>query len=303
MASQKVPVTFLSGFSSRKDVLGVIAIPDMLPRGQVMCRLFFYVNGQWSHFAQDFEIDGKSMTFLGPPHKATWILGKNGEAIQVGFSTVNAEQIPGAGLLDPDGHGYVNTIKNINGELYVCGYHRQVYKHVGNEWLSIAEDILTRETARGFFDIDGTNSFNVYAVGWEGEIYFHDGQVWRRDDSPTNAHLTSVRCVASDKVWICGKGGILLHGSFGRWQEIREVGFTDNWYCIEEYEGTIYLAGNAVLAYLDGNTIRPIDVGLKRRITTHRLHNKDGLLWSIGEKDILVFDGKSWREIPHPDNI
>lgn len=303
MVTEKVPVTFLNGVSSKKDVLGVISIPDVLPRGQMKCRIFFHFNGQWGRFAEDFDMDGKSMAFGGPPNKAWWVLGKNGEVIQVAGSTVNAEQIPGAGLLVPDGYGYVNTIKNIDGELYVCGYHRQVYKRVGSQWLSIADGIVTRETATGFFDIDGTNSSQVYAVGWKGEIYFHDGREWHRDDSPTNAHLASVRCIAPDNVWICGNGGILLHGSFGRWQIIRDVGFTGNWYCIEEYESTIYLAGNGLLAYVDGNAIRPVDVGLNRPITTNRLHAKEGLLWSIGEKDILVFDGKSWREIPHPDNI
>ena len=49
--------------------------------------------------------------------------------------------------------------------------------------------------------------------------------------------------------------------------------------------------------------IQPLDVGLGKSITTHRLHAKEGLLWSIGEKDILVYDGHAWKEIIHPDNV
>jgi hypothetical protein len=43
-------------------------------------------------------------------------------------------------------------------------------------------------------------------------------------------------------------------------------------------------------------------VGLGRSITTDRLHASEGLLWSIGSKDILVFDGQTWKEVLHPDN-
>jgi hypothetical protein len=28
----------------------------------------------------------------------------------------------------------------------------------------------------------------------------------------------------------------------------------------------------------------------------------DGVLWSIGEKDIARFDGKQWVRVDHPDN-
>jgi len=162
---------------------------------------------------------------------------------------------------------------------------------------------LTHESARGFFDIDGTDDKHLYAVGWQGEIYFYDGKKWHQNDSPTSAHLASVRCLSPDNVWICGNGGVVLHGYFNQWATIKDDAFKDNWYCIEEFNGKIYLAGNQMLAYVDGDSILPVDVGLNRPITTNRLHSKEGLLWSIGEKDILIFDGSSWKEIMHPDNV
>lgn len=307
MATQKVvPVTFLNGFSPSKDVLGVISIPDMLiEEQQAICRVFFCVNGQWTVFPQDFDIDGKSMTLCGQPDKAWWLLGKNGEVIKLACadSKVSADQIPGAGLLLPDAYGYVNTIKNIDGELYACGYHRQVYHRRAGKWVSIADDILTREAALGFYDIDGVDKENIYAVGRSGEIFFYDGQRWHQDDSPTNVQLGSVRCVSSDEVWIAGNGGTVLHGCFNHWDEIKNEDTSGNWYCVEEFNGTIYLAGNAVLGYVDGNSISILDVGLGHSVTTHRLHSKEGILWSIGEKHILRFDGSAWTKMVHPDNV
>lgn len=97
---------------------------------------------------------------------------KNGETTELTASGKVDEQIPGAGLNVAEPYGYVEVIRNIAGQLYVCGYGRQVYKRVGDDWISIATDILTRETAKGFMDIAGISEDQVYAVGWGGEIYF-----------------------------------------------------------------------------------------------------------------------------------
>jgi hypothetical protein len=303
MAAEKVHVTFLNGYSSRKDVLGVIAIPD-LPSGVApLCRLFFCVNRQWSHFPQDFDLDGKSLTVLGPPENATWILGKHGEVIQIGRTAVNIDRIPGAGLGFQGAYGYVNTIKNIGGELYVCGYGRQVYRRRNGAWASISDAILTRQPGRGFFDIDGADPEHIYAVGWHGEIWVYDGSAWQQDDSPTNVHLNSVRCLSSENVWIAGNDGTVLHGRFGSWDVIKNDEITCHWYGIEEFNGKIYLANNGLLGVVDGNKLALLDPGLGRPVTTHKLHAKDGLLWSIGETDVLRFDGSSWQEMVHPDNV
>jgi hypothetical protein len=306
MSVNKVPVTFLNGFSAWKGLLGMITFPDMLEGDITFCRFFTFNDGEWGRCNQDFNFDCKSLTYLLLPdesYKAWWLLGKNGEVAEIKAGLPNIDRIPGAGLGLEESYGYVETIKNIENELYVCGYGRQVYKHVNKKWISIADDILTHEKARGFFDIDGVSSNNIFAVGWKGEIYFYDGKKWHMSDSPTSAHLASVCCVKNDDVWICGDNGVVLHGSFNHWTVIMDDAFTDNWYCIEEYDGNIYLAGNGIIGYIDGDSINPVDLGVGRPITTNRLHSKDGQLWSIGEKDILVFDGSSWKEIHHPDNI
>lgn len=297
-------VTFLNGYSPRRGSVGLLAFPDALPGETTFTRFFSKTpDDQWFH--TDFNFDCRSLTaVLTPTTRAWWLLGKNGESVEIvigGKTTIS--QIPGAGLYSPEKRGYLDAIKNIAGDLFACGYQRQVYRRLNATWVSIADDILTKETGRGFFDIDGSNTSSVYAVGWHGEIFRWDGRAWQQDDSPTTAHLAAVRCVSPEDVWICGNSGIVLHGRFNNWEVIDNAGFSGNWYAIEEFNGTVYLAANQNLASIVDGVIRPVDVGLKRAITTHRLHAKDGLLWSIGEKDILVFDGQVWKEILHPDNI
>lgn len=298
-------VTFLNGFSSRLGSLGLLTFPDALPADAQFCRLFSYAGGQWG--SQDLKFQCKSITVKSDParsYKAWWVLGKNGELAEIAGGAPTLRQIPGAGLMGlSEPYGYVEAIKSIGGELYVCGHGRQVYKQVGNDWVSIAGHILTHEPACGFFDIDGADAQHVYAVGWHGEIYFHDGQAWHRDDSPTTAHLGAVRCLGPDDVWICGNQGIVLHGHFNQWQRVDDAAFTGNWYSIEAFNGQIWLAGNDVLARIVDGAIERVDPGLGKPFTVHKLHAKDGLLWTIGRADILTFDGKSWSEVIHPDNV
>jgi hypothetical protein len=304
MSSGKVPVTFLNAYSGRKGLLGIVGFPDMLTSNDIFCRFFMYLDGRWGH--ADFNFNGKSATYLINPDTrewAWWVLGKNGEIAKISANGSDVQQIPGAGLNWEEPYGYVEMIKQIAGELYVCGYGRQVYKRVDDEWLSISDEILTHDKATGFFDMDGVDGEHIYAVGWQGEIYYYNGQTWLKDDSPTNSHLASVCCTEDGTVWIAGNKGVVLHGGFNQWSEIRSDDFTGNWYGLAAYQRQIYLAANQALAVVDGESIVSVDVGLDRPITTNRLFAKEGLLWSVGEKDVLVFDGESWKEILHPDNV
>ncbi len=303
MSAQKVPIYFLAGFYGRKDALGVLSYPKMLASNTEFCRFFTHINGQWGKTDLDFQC--KSLTYLNNPaqnYRGWWILGRNGEVQELSTAGQRKELIEGAGLNFSKPYGYLEAIKNINGSLYACGYGRQVYQRQGDEWHSIADGILTRDSARGFFDIDGLSGNSLYAVGWQGEIYFYDGATWHADESPTNAHLAGVKCLPDGQVWICGNRGVVMHGAFGNWQMVDSNGLEKNWYSIEIFQGTPYLAGNNFLAKIENNQIVPVDTGLGRQVTTHRLHANEGTLWSIGEADILAFDGQGWTELHHGDN-
>jgi hypothetical protein len=296
--------SFLNGYSSRKEVLGLLSFPDMLDPNAMFCRFYSYVQGSWGTF--DLQFQCKSLTVRIDEkngYRGWCVLGKNGEIADIaGGNPPRISQISGAGLNVMRPYGYVEAIKQIDGELYVCGYGRQVYKLVDEQWLSISDEILTRERAIGFFDIDGKDERHIYAVGWKGEIYQYDGEDWHKDDSPTTAHLASVRVLGQNEVWICGDKGVVLHGHFNQWTQLGSDAFTGNWYSIESFNGKIYLAGNDVLACIEDGEIKRVEPGLGKPLTMHRLHAQDGMLWVIGRAHILTYDGVTWKEIHHPDN-
>lgn len=305
MSTTKAPVTFITGYSPRKGVVGISALPDSDGVDEHLSRIFTYDNGTWGLFKDEYPFVPRSITYLTNPegsYKAWWLVGRNGETVEIRKGVATVGEIHGAGTRKwRPIYGYIESIKCIDGALYACGGGRQVYKRNAESWDSISTDILTEERGRGFFDLDGTDATNIYAVGFEGEIWFYDGK-WHLDDSPASSILTSVRVLDRNDVWICGNGGTVLRGRFNNWSTLRASDGKANYYSLESYGGTIFLAANRGLAYIDGDTIRPVDMGLGKAVSTHRLSARDGLLWSIGEKDLVVFDGNSWTEVLHPDN-
>lgn len=299
--------TFLGGYSAWKGLLGIIAFPNSLSSDYEYTRFYTTLDGQWGH--QDFEFDTSSITYLNLPdqnYKAWWLVGKRGEVIEILGGKPRIERIDTAGTGKGEKYGYIEKIVVIENELYICGYFRQVYKRVHDHWELISKPILVTDKktkAIGFESIDGISSSCIYCVGYKGEIWFYDGKKWHQEDSPTNQHLSDVQCIGENEIWICGDNGIVIHGHHGAWNVIHdEAEITENWWSVEHFNGRIYLAGDGVIGKIEDGKFEKVDTGLKKAITTGSLHAKEGLLWSIGEENIMVFDGKKWKEIICPDN-
>jgi hypothetical protein len=294
---------FIDGYSSRKGLVAIAGYPNRLRGKDVEFTTLYFTNREdWSHEA--FEFDSRSVTYLGsPPSGDWWLLGKRGEVAKIGDDIV-LEQVPGAGT-GPDSYGYLNRIANICERLYVCGFRRQVLVRGHNGWQRFDDGMLEplQSTGSSLEAIDGVSESCVYSVGSEGQIWFFDGSTWQQKTSPTNADLHEVKVVSSNEVLIVGQRGTLLVGSENRWQEFTSEDFDGDLWGVEKFNGEIFVAGYSGIARLAGNQLVPIDVHLGRTVLGYRLRVKDGLLWSIGNDDILVYDGVTWSEVVCPDNL
>src|SRR5262249_4247187 len=98
--------------------------------------------------------------------------------------------------------------------VYAAGMKRRVYRRdPEGRWDSIDKgvhaDSKTQEVV-GFNDLEGLRSNAVFAVGYQGEIWSHDGHDWLQEKSPTEVALTCVRGSDSNGIYAAGLGGILL---------------------------------------------------------------------------------------------
>lgn len=306
MANKKLShMLYLGGHSAWKGLIGILAFPEDYPTEKEFTVFYTMVDDDWLQLQFDFDI--ADVAYLHLPkkrYKGWWLVGKRGEVVEVVSGKSKINHIETAGTGPKNKYGYLSRIRVVDGELFVCGHRRQVYQRDGSSWLLISESILDNTKSRpgGFESIDGFSKKDIYAVGRKGEIWHYDGKEWTESGSPTNQHLADVRCF-DGKVWVCGDGGLVLCGREDEWEVIWDDNEpSENWWSVESFQNRIYLAGNDYLGMLKEGSIVSVDTVMNKQVSTLQLHQKDGILWSIGENDVLAFDGKKWKEVVCPEN-
>lgn len=267
-------------------------------------------------------------------HRLRCVLSREGQVrlYGPGGKPDHSYQIPEAGVFGDAaiGLGYVNRIRGIGDHLYVCGQSRQVYRFDWNGrdlasgvWRDMAGAMrqppiseppdsddeafdrwLDESDAIDLVDIDGTSEGDIYAVG--DEAWHWDGHQWRQLVLPTDENINAIKILGPDEIWLAGHNGTLLKGNARNgFVELSSVDDNQNFVGIERFDGKIFLASNLGLHVYD-----PAKRKIERYVTdlqpdlkdTHVLEAKDGILWSIGFKDLAYFDGKTWTRVDHPDN-
>jgi hypothetical protein len=319
-------VEFVSAVALDGESIYIGGSLDSQPAYSHHARLFIYdeqVSHLWQHHDVKWwsvattvfiEFDGADWDFcsLSNEGQVEFIRHKRDPVVEI---------IPGAGLNrdGAEGWGYMSGLKQIGDHLYACGGAGQVYKRLGpNRWqhmdsgLLQATDVEERLLPRA---IDGAHEDAIYVVGSLAKdghppsVHFWNGRNWRNVALPEVAErITSLYIESEERVWLAGANGTLLVGN-------ADDGFTslstvdDNqlFLGVCEYFGKVYLPSNVGLFVYDtadsASGIRKVVTGLQPELQDARIIDRaDGVLWSVGGKDIAKFDGTSWARIQHPDN-
>jgi hypothetical protein len=246
-------------------------------------------------------------------------------------------QIPEAGVFCETANdlGYVNRVRAVGSDLYVCGQSRQVYRFDWNgkdlnagQWVNVAglmrqppmpeppdeatqaadEDALDRwmdeNEAIDLVDIHGPSKDDLYSVG--DEAWHWNGTQWRQLELPTDEPLAAIKVLNPKEVCFVGHNGTLLFGNAtDGFKDLSSTDDNQNFTAVEWFDGRLFMASNFGLFTYDPTRkrIQPYKTDLKTELQdTHHLEAKDGVLWSFGFKDLAFFDGKSWTRVDHPDN-
>lgn len=233
-----------------------------------------------------------------------------GDVLCVGSGDVHDEHVmsgqSGPEAKGPKDRGFVRGVRRIGSRVYAVGMDRQAYRREGaNYWKSFGPPgwrergvpAPTAAKATGFEAVDGFSESDIYAVGWQGEIWHYDGQQWRQLPSPTNLVLVDVCCAGDGLVYACGREGLLLKGRDQTWEVIEPPGTPQDLWSLAWFDGRLYLSTFYALYTLGQNGLDPVDTSPEKAKSFHRLSTGDGVLWSIGAKDVLAFDGKTWTRI------
>jgi hypothetical protein len=205
---------------------------------------------------------------------------------------------------EPDANLWMFSLRRIAGCLYAAGMLRRVYRQrAGGDWEHVGDgaklvDASALET--GFRDVAGWSDIDLTCVGLGGEIWSFDGSSWQQVGSPTGVRLDAALQVDERTVIACGERGTVLRGHRHAWRVLASSNAMGDLKSIEAFNGRTFLASRSGIYELCRDELRVVDTGLGRPITTGYLSACGESMWSVGNLDIVVFDGRDWSDVPSP---
>ncbi len=239
------------------------------------------------------------MAIAQEPLQQMCAVGIHGEVLLMGSGDRHDEQIgTGPDLIKV--RGPLRGVRTIGEHVYAVGMNRQVWRRDGaHQWISMdqgAQPTGGNKEVVGFEAVDGFSESDIYAVGWGGEIWHYSG-TWGQKQSPTNRALTRVLCAGNGVVYASGRKGLLIRGRNDIWEVVDHESMIDDIWDLAWYREKLYLSTMHGLFTLDQNRLLPVDFGEGVPDSCYHLSAANGVLWSIGGKDIMAFDGSHWARI------
>ena len=229
------------------------------------------------------------------------LVGEFGGALVLGGGDRHEEAIESTDSRPTD-RGPLRGVRRLGEAIYVVGMDRQVYRREGaNAWSSCDQGIPRDPNPRsisGFEALDGFSERDLYAVGWNGEIWNRFDERWQQEASPVGQVLLDVCCGGDGFIYACARNGVLVRGKRGHW-EVLDLGvFSEDLWSLAWFNGRLYAASMETVFVLgDDGQLASVDMGNDRAKTCYDLITGPGVMWSIGAKDVMSFDGQQWARI------
>lgn len=295
--------SYVTGTVRYRDLACVAQVADEMAKAREEHSYFLqWDNGTWGRFLDGClnwtTVDATVCQF---PIEQTLFLGLNGEVLCAGSGDEHEEIIREGQPDSPEQRGMMRGVGTIEGKAYAVGMQRQVYRRDGaNQWTCIDQSARPEPNDEGVYSFEAIAGFSAketYAAGRGGEIWRYDGSIWIRTDSPTNMILTRICCAGDGNVYLCGRVGTLIRGRGDIWEQINHDETTDDFWGIAWYNDHLYLSTMRAVYQLVGNGLKPVDFGHDKPSSCFALSTADSVMWSIGAKDVMAFDGKQWTRI------
>lgn len=269
--------------------------------------IFGYLKGKWSRPLDDNErkwsIIGVALSTL--PIRQGIYLGMWGEVLCVGSKDTHEESLNEKTESGPQKRGPMLSISAISGRAYAVGMGRQVYRRDGrDQWTAIDQQLRPAVDDHKFYGFDtiaGFSETDIYAAGRYGEVWHYDGKSWTKLPVPTDQIIVHACCSGDGNVYLCGRNGLLLKGRGDQWK-ILDHGKRDDFWNLAWFNDRLYIATMKDAFWLseeaDGDYLNDVAwTNDDKPATCLRLTAADGVMWSIGAKDVLSFDGQTWTRI------
>ena len=220
-----------------------------------------------------------------------WLaLGSKGEVVACVDGEIVAERF---GLLPQTPK--MSRVRSIDGVSLATGMKRRVLRRENDGvWAALSRGLpeSTPGEVHGFQAIDGQSLGNLYAVGWAGEIWHHDGTHWIACDSPSNRVLSDVCCTPDGDVYVVGQGGTIARGREHRFELVPTHRPTEDIWCTAWWRGSLYFSTLNAVYRLHESGAELLQSGSCYHLTVGA-----GRLWSIGAQTLQFLEGDDWVEV------
>jgi hypothetical protein len=296
-------MSFVTGAVRRKDIAYLALVADELtPQNVDHTYPLAWNDPKW--FGGDIgmqEWTTAGVAVVRRPLEQGIFLGRSGEILCMGSGDVHREKIRPGEPDSPGQRGLMTGIRGIGKTVFAVGMSRQAYRRDGVDiWTCIDQSARPEagdRTVYSFESIDGFSEEDLYGVGRRGEIWHYDGTTWRPIDSLTNQILTNVCCAGDGVVYICGRQGMLIQGRANRWEVIDHKVTHDDFWGISWLGDRLYVSSMRGVFSLRDKTLASVDFGEDVPQTYYHLSSRDGVMYSIGAKDVMMFDENKWTRI------
>lgn len=286
---------FVHGAVRLKDLVYVCVCDDSLLKKKVPHSSFTaYDRRAWTD-AGDRDWHTVSMAVARRPKEQMIAISDHGRAWFYGNKDQHEEVIQD-GRLRASGRGALRVVRCVEGMVYAAGMNRQVWRREGeNAWSCMDRSVHTSRALAGFEGIDGFSSKEIYAAGWGGELWRWNGRTWAQAKSPTRSNLSDL-IRGGDRLYAIGRLGLLVEGRGERWKVLPQNTAEDLWGAAW-FDGALWVASLTQLYRLEKDLLQPVKFEDARPETCGRLSAADGVLWSVGSRDLWSFDGRSWTRV------
>ena len=286
-------VTFRTGAVRSSNIVYVLSEDtEVMEEGAAHTALLTWQKGKWFKHFTDWIAN--SACVRRTPIEQVVMIGEDGEFLVGGGGgdLIEGEIPVDAGPSKK--RGPLRSVRAIDGVPYAVGMGGVVFRQDQPDHWVRADDGIPK--TQHLESIAGFSTDDMYAVGRKGIIWHFNERVWRRVVSPTNVILPSVCCADDGNVYACGLRGTLLCGRGDEWRIIETEDIDADMWDVEWFKGKLYLSTMMCVYRLDGNNLK-YAFGKEQPKTAYHLSSADGVLWSIGGRDIMAFNGKQWKRI------
>jgi hypothetical protein len=204
---------------------------------------------------------------------------------------------------------FIGNAKVIDGKMYAIDVGRIAYRRDAPDTWTLLNNGLPDFFAEkdgsklGFLGIDGFSERDIYAAGYNGDVWHWNGQRWKKVPMPTNADIYGVCCGGDGLVYMSTGVETFVVGRKNRWEIIR-YGDNEDLYDVK-FRHMVWFKDRVYMGY--GSTLYEIKDGKFKQSRLNDLEGRpvdwscldanDEILLAGSKLHVALFDGERFETV------